>query len=183
MCGSNSILAQSNNQGSQIKKKEQCILGFSNFNIKKHNKNINLFYTIKFLTEIIQKNVFSKFSRKIMFEIKRKKISESLRYINFILQTSRCTKLTINIFDWPGFPSYGLIPTAADRQVSPTAYFGDLTNGMTGLTQRSEPSPLTAAVTSTALQRAADSQVLATAQSTQVALAQRQGMLKQLSFC
>ena len=77
------------------------------------------------------------------------------------------------ISDCSGFPSYGLIPTTAERQVSPTAYFGDFTSSVTQALQRSEPSPLT--VTSNALQRATDTtQALVTAQS-QAALAQRTG--------
>ncbi|KAL4223368.1 hypothetical protein ACF0H5_016838 [Mactra antiquata] len=74
----------------------------------------------------------------------------------------------------PGFPSYGLIPSATERHTSPTALynFADVTTGVPTI-QRSEPSPLPTVSTSP-LQRANDTQALFTAQSQAQALANAQ---------
>ncbi|XP_053375317.1 RNA-binding protein Musashi homolog 2-like isoform X4 [Mercenaria mercenaria] len=78
---------------------------------------------------------------------------------------------------YPGFPSYGLIPSATERHTSPTALynFADVTTGVPTI-QRSEPSPLP--VSTSPLQRANDTQALFTAQSQAQALvnAQRSAM-------
>ncbi|XP_060605028.1 RNA-binding protein Musashi homolog Rbp6-like isoform X4 [Ruditapes philippinarum] len=79
---------------------------------------------------------------------------------------------------YPGFPSYGLIPSANERHASPTALynFADVTTGVPTI-QRSEPSPLPNVSTSP-LQRANDTQALFTAHSQAQALvnAQRSAM-------
>jgi len=77
---------------------------------------------------------------------------------------------------YPGFPSYGLIPTTpTERHQSPTAMysFGDVTTGVPTI-QRSEPSPLP--VSSSPLQRCSDTQAIFTAHSQAQAQAQAQAL-------